>query len=244
MESVELMGYKIFAGNIKELGISGKTTVVNTLNAYSYVKARFDNLFKKALNNSTILVPDGFSIVVASRFLAHKKIKKIAGADVFYHYCRKLNQISGKCFLLGSIPHTLSKIQEKMHKEYPNIQVASFSPPFKPFFSDKDNQMMQSRINAFSPDVLFVGMTAPKQEKWVFKNHKHLDAKVICSIGAVFDFYAETKKRAGKFWIKHNLEWLIRFLQEPRRMWKRDVISFVFYFYLIYHCIFKKPKQQ
>ena len=80
---------------------------------------------------------------------------------------------------------------------------------------------MINAVNNFKPDVLFIGMTAPKQEKWAFKNKNQLDAKIICSIGAVFDFYAGTVVRPHPFWINLRLEWFIRLLKEPKRMWKR-----------------------
>ena len=84
---------------------------------------------------------------------------------------------------------------------------------------------MINAVNEFNPDVLFVGMTAPKQEKWVYENRHLINAPVICSIGAVFDFYAGTVKRPGKFWISIGLEWLPRLLREPRRLWRRTFIS-------------------
>ncbi len=80
---------------------------------------------------------------------------------------------------------------------------------------------MVNAVNDFQPDVLFVGMTAPKQEKWVYKHKDRLDAKIICAIGAVFDFYAGTVDRPQQFWINLGLEWFIRLYKEPKRMWKR-----------------------
>ena len=80
---------------------------------------------------------------------------------------------------------------------------------------------MVSAVNNFNPTVLFIGMTAPKQEKWAFDNKDKLDVKIVCTIGAVFDFYACTVKRPGKFWIDLGLEWLVRFSREPKRLWKR-----------------------
>jgi N-acetylglucosaminyldiphosphoundecaprenol N-acetyl-beta-D-mannosaminyltransferase len=91
---------------------------------------------------------------------------------------------------------------------------------------------MISAINNFAPDILFVGMTAPKQEKWVYLNKSQINAKIICSIGAVFDFYSGNIKRPNQFWINLGLEWLIRFLKEPRRLFNRNFIStplFLFY---------------
>ena len=102
------------------------------------------------------------------------------------------------------------------------------SPPFKDSFSVEENQKFVSAINEFNPDVLFVGMTAPKQEKWVLQNKSKLNVKIIASIGAVFDFYAGNVKRPSKFWIDLGLEWFIRFLQEPKRLFKRNLYSIVF----------------
>ena len=84
---------------------------------------------------------------------------------------------------------------------------------------------MVEAVNNFKPQILFVGMTAPKQEKWVYTHKSQLDAKIICSIGAVFDFYAGTVKRPGKFWIQLGLEWFPRLLREPKRLWRRNFVS-------------------
>ncbi len=122
---------------------------------------------------------------------------------------------------MGSSENTLQKIRERIALEYPNIKVQTFSPPYKPEFSEADNKQMLEMVNVFKPDVLFVGMTAPKQEKWAFAHKAQLDAQIICSIGAVFDFYAGTVERPSSFWINLRLEWFIRLLKEPKRMWKR-----------------------
>ena len=108
--------------------------VINTLNAYSYVVAKRDPEFSQALKQSTYIVPDGFPVVVAARVLTGRKIKKIAGADVFFHYCELLNRTGGSCFFLGSSKSTLQKIRERMAKDYPMVKVGFYSPPYKPVF--------------------------------------------------------------------------------------------------------------
>jgi N-acetylglucosaminyldiphosphoundecaprenol N-acetyl-beta-D-mannosaminyltransferase len=183
---------------------------------------------------SDVLLPDGIGIVLASKFLNGINIKKIAGSDLHDHLLKKLNATYGRCFYLGATEETLAKIKARLAIEYPNIAVDSFSPPFKPDFSEEDTAKMIESVNTFCPDVLFVGMTAPKQEKWsnAFKTSLHVG--MICSIGAVFDFYAGTVKRPGKIWIKLGLEWLGRLLKEPKRMWKRYIYyGFIFAYYLV-----------
>jgi len=84
---------------------------------------------------------------------------------------------------------------------------------------------MCQQVNSVKPDILFVGMTAPKQEKWVYNNIEKLEVNTVCSIGAVFDFYAGNVKRSGQFWISIGLEWLPRFLKEPKRLARRNLVS-------------------
>ncbi len=226
---VDILGYKVYSGSLSALPLTGKQTVMNTLNAYSYVVAKKDMPFRNALKDSSVLVADGFPVVLAARFLQGEKIQKIAGADIFYHLIHYLNSNSLSCFFLGSAPPTLAKIRDRLAKEYPRIRAAFYSPPYKGEFSAEDSSRMINEINRFQPEVLFVGMTAPKQEKWVHANCDRINAHIIASIGAVFDFYAETKPRPSAFWIKLNLEWFIRLLKEPKRLWKR---------YLIYSPVF------
>ncbi len=115
---------------------------------------------------------------------------------------------------------------DKMAVEYPDIEVVgTYSPPFKPEFSDEENQKMVEAINSVSPDVLWVGMTAPKQEKWIYQHRNKLNVKFIGAIGAVFDFYTGNVKRSHPFFLKIGLEWLPRLLQEPRRLWQRNFVS-------------------
>lgn len=210
-KSVKIKEYNIYASDINSLTVEkDKKTIVNTINAHSYIVAKNDSKFKKALVSSDILLPDGEGVVLMAKKLKGEKIKKIAGADI-HDYLLDLSEKRGlKCFYLGASQETLDIIKNKQTQKYKNVTFGFYSPPFKPVFSNEDNAQMVSKINAFKPDVLFVGMTAPKQEKWVFDNKENIDANIICSIGAVFDFIAETKKRAPQWVINLKMEWLYR----------------------------------
>ena len=170
---------------------------------------------------SDILLPDGIGIVAALKFLTGKKVKKITGSDIHQFLLNKIKQNGGRCFYLGSSEETLAKIQRRLSMDFPTVKVAFYSPPYKKQFNEAENRRILEAVNSFKPDVLFIGMTAPKQEKWAYANKEQLDARVICSIGAVFDFYAGTIKRPDKIWINLGLEWLGRLMKEPERMWKR-----------------------
>lgn len=213
-------GYNLFTESLNDLPLLPKI-VVNTINQYSFCLAEIETEFKEALMESDVLLPDGVGIVAAVRLQTGQKIKKISGSNFHYYFLNKLNKEYGSCFYLGSSEKTLKKIKEKLALEYPNIKVSTYSPPFKANFSDSDNAKMIAEVNKFKPDVLFIGMTAPKQEKWAIKHKKQLDTKVIGSIGAVFDFYAGTMNRPSNFWVDLGFEWFGRLLNEPKRMWKR-----------------------
>jgi N-acetylglucosaminyldiphosphoundecaprenol N-acetyl-beta-D-mannosaminyltransferase len=146
---VEILDYQVYSGPLAEIPLSGPCTVINTLNAYSYVVAKKDTPFRMALKNSTILVADGFPIVLAAKFLRGRKIQKIAGADIFYHLIDYLNKNSLTCFFLGSSPSTLSKIRDRLALEYPHIRTGFYSPPYKREFSEADNTHMIDEINRF-----------------------------------------------------------------------------------------------
>jgi N-acetylglucosaminyldiphosphoundecaprenol N-acetyl-beta-D-mannosaminyltransferase len=205
--------------------IQAKRLLINTINAYSFVTAGRNESFHSSLLKSDLLLPDGISIVMAMRLLTGEKIKKIAGADLFEWEMNRLEKIKGKCFFLGSSDNTLTRIYERSKLEYPNVTVGYYSPPFKAAFSERENQLMIEAVNALSPDVLFVGMTAPKQEKWAAENFDNIHAQHVCCIGAVFDFFAGTHKRAPKWIINLGFEWFYRLVQEPRRMWKRYLLG-------------------
>lgn len=212
--------------------------LINTINAFSYDNARKDVLFSEALQKGDVLIPDGISIVKACRFLNAKSQPKerIAGWDLFVYEMEKLNRVGGKVMFLGSSDAVLNLIRRRVAEKYPKIEVDTYSPPYKPVFSDEDNEAMISAINHSNPDLLWIGMTAPKQEKWAYTHLDRLDVHChIGTIGAVFDFFASTVKRAPERWQRAGLEWLYRLLSEPRRMWRRYFIGnakFIYYIML------------
>lgn len=221
---LSILNYQVYDGDINSISLINKY-IINTINPHSYVVAKGDLGFREALKNSDILLPDGIGIVYAARYLKGKDINRVTGFDIFITLMKKLNKDSKTCFFLGASELTLSLIKTKISKEYPNVKVGTFSPPYKDSFSEDENIKMIKEIKKVNPDVLFVGMTAPKQEKWVYANKEKLNVDIICSIGAVFDFYAGTFKRSNKIWITLGLEWLPRLIRNPKRLWKRTFIS-------------------
>lgn len=220
----ELLDYKVYTGDLSQIDFK-KNKIINTINPHSYCVSKQDKIFKTALQKSDILLPDGIGIVWAEKFLKQTVIQKIAGYDLFLFLMQKLEKDKGTVFFLGSSTNTLNKIKARCKIEFPSVSFGSFSPTYKPIFSEKDSEVMCKAVNTFKPDVLFVGMTAPKQEKWVYQFKDQLHVDNICSIGAVFDFYAGNIKRSSDFWINIGLEWLPRLIKEPKRLYYRNLVS-------------------
>lgn len=222
--------------------------VINCINAFSYNIAQRDTLFAEVLNNSDYLIPDGISIVMACKWLKAKSkpTNRIVGWDLFTYEMQRLHAIAHKniyehparkrphVMFMGASESTLMLIRKNMKEKYPDIDVTTYSPPFKSTFSEEDNKAMVNAINAANPDLLWIGMTAPKQEKWAYQHwdELHINCHVGC-VGAVFDFFAGTIKRAPQWWLDHSLEWVYRLMKEPKRMWRRSIIGIPLFLYNI-----------
>lgn len=211
-------------------GIPEGKVLINTVNAHSYNVAQKDEEYAEALTEGGYLLPDGASIVAACRWLkgVSQPKERIAGWDLFAFEMEKLERKGEKLrvMFMGSSVKVLDRIRERAAVEYPNLSVFTYSPPYKKVFSDKDNRAIIAAINEVKPDLLWIGMTAPKQEKWTWQHWKELNIEChVGTIGAVFDFYAGTAKRAPIWWQKHSMEWLYRLIKEPKRMWRRYVIG-------------------
>lgn len=201
----------------------GKRTWLACFNPHSYAVTLKNETFARALKSADWLVPDGTGVVLASRLLGGAIHDRVTGSDVFAGLHKRMNDAgSMRVFFLGSTKETLELIRQKMALDYPNIKVAGvFSPPFKDVYSRAEISEMIKAINSAAPDVLWVGMSAPKQEKFIFENRARLNVKFAAAVGAVFDFYAGNVKRSHPVFQRLGLEWLPRLIQEPRRLWRR-----------------------
>lgn len=232
LKDLNILGSKAELASLPE----GKL-LINTINAHSYNTARKDGLFAEALTNGDVLIPDGVSIVKACRWIKAKSQPKerIAGWDLFEFEMNELEECGVKnvscerpltVMFMGSSEKVLDLIVKRATKVYPHLKVVTYSPPYKPEFSEEDNKAIIDAINAANPDLLWIGMTAPKQEKWTFSHWDELNIHChVGTIGAVFDFFAGTVERAPMWWQRHGLEWLYRLLKEPKRMWRRYIIG-------------------
>lgn len=158
----------------------------------------------------------------------HSKLKILALASVSTSRAQnsKFRERPLTVMFMGSSQKVLDLIVKRAAEVYPHLKIVTYSPPYKPEFSEEDNKVIVEAINAADPDLLWIGMTAPKQEKWTYSHWNELNIHChVGTIGAVFDFFAGTVERAPMWWQRHGLEWLYRLLKEPKRMWRRYIIG-------------------
>lgn len=234
---MKLRNLKIVKSKQELAAIADGKVLINTINAHSFNTAQKDGLFAEALSKGDYLIPDGASIVKACHWLktTSQPEERIAGWDLFTFEMQRLERRSRqrlpadnrlRVMFMGSSEKVLGLIRKRAAVDFPNLEVVTYSPPYKPSFSDDDDKAIIEAINKANPDLLWIGMTAPKQEKWTYAHWEELDIHChVGTIGAVFDFYAGTAQRAPRWWQEHYLEWLYRLIKEPKRMWRRYIIG-------------------
>jgi N-acetylglucosaminyldiphosphoundecaprenol N-acetyl-beta-D-mannosaminyltransferase len=242
MNTIHTLGFTVLSDELDVIPIrSEQCRVINTISPNSYGVSTKDPVFEKALKTSDYLVLDGVYFAFSSLMLQGKNIKRNQGPDVFYHFIDRLNKQGGKAFFLGSSESTLQKIKSRAKNEYPDITVETHSPPFKPEFSAEEDAAMVEKINAFAPDILFVGMTCPKQEKWAIAHRHQLKASLVICIGNVFDWYAGTQKAIHPIWFKLRIGWLVRIFLRPE-VFKRNIGNQMLFFWHVILIFFKIRK--
>jgi len=219
---------------IKKSIANGRKSQVCVTNAYSLVLMQKDKEFKDITNSASLIVTDGKLLVWISRLYGEPISERVAGPDLVYELCKISAKKGYNLFFLGSNPTTLRKIVENLKKMFPSVKIAGVhSPPFKRQFSEREDEKMMALINKVRPDVLFVGLGAPKQERWIWEHKDKLRVPVSIGVGAAFDFVAGTVKRAPKWMQRCGLEWLFRLCQEPRRLWRRYLIGNLIFLWLV-----------
>jgi len=218
-------------------------------NANDAVISRSNSKVKEAVNESSLSVPDGFSLILLARLRGYPLTHRVYGSDLMNDFL-EVSQVKGYShFFYGSTEDTLNKLNLKLKNKFSNLKIAGFySPPFGSMTEEEKEEIIE-KINRTSPDVLWVGLGCPKQQLWMHEHKHKLKVPVMVGVGAAFDFLAETKPQAPSWMRDNGLEWLFRLVTEPRRLWKRYLVGntlFLAFFLreLIRVKIFKRGKNQ
>ena len=186
-------------------------------------EAQHDLFFKQILSSADLVVPDGMSLVWLGRRLGFALGHRVSGSELMDSFCR-LTGNRYRHFLYGGALGVPEQLAEVMGKRYGCRVVGTYSPPFRAL-SDTEKEEVALCIQATNPDVLWVGLSTPKQERWIAEFRQRLDVPVMLGVGAAFDFHTGRMKRAPAWMQENGLEWLFRLLAEPKRLWRRYLIS-------------------
>ncbi len=181
--------------------------------------------YKQIINNSYIALPDGKPLSIYAKLKGEKNISRIFGPTFMEKTLDWGQEDQLKHYFFGSSQDTMNKMVRNIEKKFPQAKiVGAFSPPYRPFTSE-ENEKFISEINNAEPDLIWIGLGAPKQEIWISENYKKLNRGIMIGIGAGFDYIAGNTKHAPEWMKNASLEWLYRLVQEPRRLWKRYFLT-------------------
>ncbi len=181
---------------------------------------------KLIYNQSGLTTPDGMSIVWLLKLFGFSHVDRVYGPDLMLEVCRSSQDKGYKHYFYGGAPGVADQLAEKLLKRFPELKIVGLeSPPFREL-TDVENQEMIKRIQSAAPDIIWVGIGSPRQEKWMSRHLKDLGVPVLIGVGAAFDFLSGNKPQAPR-WIQHSgMEWFYRLLSEPRRLWKRYMLNY------------------
>ena len=191
---------------------------------HSIMEALHSRTFKIVLNSADMVVPDGFPLVWLGRRKGFPLHRRVYGPELMALSCEQSVAKGYRHFFYGGVPSVADDLVKRLSARFPGLQVAgAYSPPFRPLTPEEDRNEV-AKINEACPDVVWVGLGAPKQERWMQEHRKLLNAPVLVGVGAAFDFHSGRISQAPAWMGDHGLEWSFRLLMEPRRLWRRYLI--------------------
>ena len=203
-----------------------KKSYVVPINVDVVMKIEEDKTLKELTDNADLTLVDGKPLIWISKWLKRPIKEKISGSDLVPLLCEVSAERGYSIFILGGKDGIADLAKKRLEQQYKNIQiVGTYAPPLGFEKDDKGIERMNTLISSASPDLLFVCLGCPKQEKFIYENYKKYDATVSVCAGATVDFLAGNVKRAPKWMSEHGLEWFYRFLQEPKRLFKRYFVD-------------------
>ena len=188
-------------------------------------EAHKDPRLRAVLNSAELWAPDGIAPVLVARLRGHRGAGRAPGAEIMREFFSRASRKGYSSYFYGDKEMTLTALAGKLAGEYPGHRVAGwFSPPFRPLTPQEDESIIH-RINAARPDVLWVGLGMPKQDLWIHERLDRLRVPVAIGVGAAFGFLAGTVQRCPDWIGRMGLEWVYRFLREPKKLWRRDMLD-------------------
>jgi N-acetylglucosaminyldiphosphoundecaprenol N-acetyl-beta-D-mannosaminyltransferase len=230
--SFQVLGVPIAAVQIPdvvaqmEMWIAGRerTHYICVANVHVIMEGRQDPSFGEVLQSADLCIPDGMPLVWIGRRRGHALYKRVCGPDLLIDFCRTTKDAGYTHFFLGGRPSVAHKLVNELQRRFPGVRVAGIcSPPFRKLTQREDDEITE-QINRAAPDVLWVGLGCPKQERWMREHRDNLRIPVVIGVGQAFDIHSGETPQAPLWMRENGLEWLFRLCREPRRLWRRYLI--------------------
>jgi N-acetylglucosaminyldiphosphoundecaprenol N-acetyl-beta-D-mannosaminyltransferase len=200
------------------------THYITVTGMHGVMEAHHSAKFRKVLDDADMVVPDGMPLVWISRLRGYGLQRRVYGPELMLRFCQEAASNGYRHFIYGGDAGVPEQLAARLEALCPGIRIVGMhSPPFRPLTAEEDAAAVDM-INRATPDVLWIGLGTPKQDRWMREHRDRLRVPVMVGVGAAFDFLAERKKQAPAWMQEHGLEWLFRLLQEPRRLWKRYLV--------------------
>jgi N-acetylglucosaminyldiphosphoundecaprenol N-acetyl-beta-D-mannosaminyltransferase len=191
--------------------------------AHGVMECLSDPHLRDIFNKSGLTTPDGMAIVWLLQIKGYRDVRRVYGPDLVAAICEYSLTRGWRHFFYGGAPQVAEKLVERLHLNFPGITIAgTYTPPFRMLTFEEDQAIIE-HINALQPDIVWIGIGSPKQERWMAEHLGRVQAPVMIGVGAAFDFIAGEKKQAPYFMQRLGLEWFFRFITEPRRLWRRYI---------------------
>jgi N-acetylglucosaminyldiphosphoundecaprenol N-acetyl-beta-D-mannosaminyltransferase len=204
---------------------SGERQYVCITGVHGVMESCRDPALREVHNAAGLVTPDGMPLVWLGRARGHSRMRRVYGPDLMLALCEWSVRQGVRHYFYGGADGVADRLAARLQQRFPGLVVAgTFSPPFRPLDPDEDDAVVR-RINATEPDIVWVGLSTPKQERWMHAHRERLTAPVMIGVGAAFDFLAGLKRQAPRWMQRTGLEWSFRLATEPRRLWKRYLVN-------------------
>lgn len=238
-KSCNILGVNIAVTNMKSVvayltrnleQLRGEYVCVS--NVHTTVTAYNDEAYRHIQNNAVIAIPDGKPLSFVSRIRGYRGAQRVAGPDLMPEILKLSEKKGYRHYFYGSTEQTLKALEKNLREQYPQLNIVGmYSPPFRNLTPEED-ELVIKQINDVKPDFVWVGLGAPKQERWMYEHKGKINA-IMLGVGAAFDFHAGTAKRAPQWVQEFYMEWLYRLIQDPKRLMKRYLRSNIQFIWLI-----------
>jgi len=199
---------------------NGKYVAVTGM--HGVAESRQDPRFREILNQAALVVPDGMPLVWLGRWHGHSLRRRVTGSELMLAFCRETGP-GPRHFFYGGAPDVAEDLARQLHEQFNITVVGTYTPPFRPLTAAEEADLT-AQVHAAAPDVLWVGLSTPKQERWMYAHRLSLNVPVILGVGAAFDMNSGRLKRAPAWMRESGLEWFYRLVSEPRRLWRRYLV--------------------